>query len=96
MTIDPGQEGPNDGKAFAEPEGVPKIVEAALTPAHDEAPRGELDQTEGFGRHLTRYQHDVLNDLLRLHRSLRGPQTLLETAGNLGRPPFPPPSRIFG
>jgi hypothetical protein len=32
----------------------------------------------------------VLRGLLRLRRSLHGPQALLETAGHFTRPPFPP------
>jgi hypothetical protein len=36
----------------------------------------------------------ALHHLVRLHRTLRGPQALLETAGNFNRP-FPP-GRVFG
>jgi hypothetical protein len=97
MTSDPGREGPDDGKAFAEPEGVPKVVEeiveefveAPLAPAHDDPSRRDMDEAGGFRGRLTRHERDVLHDLLRLHRSLRGPQALLETAGNFTRP-FPP------
>ena len=42
---------------------------------------------------LTPRQQAILRELTRLHRSLGGPQTMLETAGHFNRPPFPPPPR---
>jgi len=42
---------------------------------------------------LTHRQRAILRQLIRLHRSLRGPQTMLERAGNFNRPPFPVPYR---
>jgi hypothetical protein len=49
-------------------------------------------EDEEFGPgSLDHHQRAILRELTRLHRSLRGPQTMLETAGHLNRPPFPPP-----
>jgi hypothetical protein len=48
------------------------------------------DQEFGPGS-LDDHQRAILRELTRLHRSLRGPQTMLETAGHFNRPPFPPP-----
>lgn len=42
---------------------------------------------------LNPQQRGMLRQLLRLQRSLGGPQTMLETAGHFNRPPFPPPPR---
>jgi hypothetical protein len=42
---------------------------------------------------LNRHQLEVLHQLTRLHRSLRGPQTMLETAGGFNRPFPAPPNR---
>jgi hypothetical protein len=43
---------------------------------------------------LNRRQLAALHALVRLHRTLRGPQALLETAGHFNRP-FPP-RHVFG
>ena len=96
MISDSRHEGPDEGKAFAEPTGVPKIVEEivehvehVLTPAHTDASHHpEPDGDEDPGNVLNRHQLDALHDLRRLHRTLRGPQAPLETAGHFTRP-FP-------
>ena len=53
-------------------------------------------EDEDFGPNpakLNPRQQAILRELTRLHRSLGGPQTMLETAGHFNRPPFPPPPR---
>ena len=53
-------------------------------------------EDEDFDRNpgtLNPRQRAMLRELTRLHRSLGGPQTMLETAGHFNRPPFPPPPR---
>jgi hypothetical protein len=56
-------------------------------------------EDEEFGpRSLDDNQKAILRELTRLHRSLSGPQTMLETAGHVSRqlffsPPPPPPDR---
>jgi hypothetical protein len=102
MISDSRHEGPDEGKAVAEPTGVPKIVdeivehvEAAVehvehkfAPAHTDTSHPEPDGDEDPGNVLNRHQLDALHDLRRLHRTLRGPQAPLETAGHFTRP-FP-------
>jgi hypothetical protein len=101
MSADPGQERPDEGSAFAEPEGVPKIIaeiveevaEAALASAQEEASR-KLDEAQAFENRFTGEQCEVLRDLRRLFQSLLRPQPLLEAASHSTRP-FPPrPPRI--
>jgi hypothetical protein len=102
MISDSRHEGPDEGKAFAEPTGVPKSVEEivehvehVLAPAHTDASHHpEPDGDEDPGNVLNGRQLAALHDLLRLHRTLRGPQALLETAGHFNRP-FPP-RPVFG
>lgn len=101
MISEPRHERPDEGKAFAEPEGVPKIVEeivehveAVLAPVHADASHREPDGDDDSDDVLNRRQLAALHHLVRLHRTLRGPQALLETAGNFNRP-FPP-GRVFG
>jgi hypothetical protein len=107
MNSDPRHEGPYEGKAVEEPTGIPKIVdeivehveaavehvEHVLAPVPADASHQEPDEAEAFDSLFTRHQCEVLRDLLRLHRSLRGPQALLERAGHFTRPPFPPPPK---
>jgi hypothetical protein len=108
MNSDPRHEGPDDGKAFAEPTGIPKIVdeivehvEAAVehvehkfAPAHTDTSHPEPDGDEDPDNVLNKHQLAALHDLRRLHRTLRGPQGLLESAGHFNRP-FPP-GRVVG
>jgi hypothetical protein len=102
MISDPRHEGSDEGKAVAEPTGVPKIVdeivehveaavehvEHVLAPAHRDTSYREPDGDEDPGNVLNKHQWAALHDLRRLHRTLRGPQALLETAGHFTRP-FP-------
>jgi hypothetical protein len=104
MISDSRHEGPDEGKAVAEPTGIPKIVdeivehveatvehvETVFAPGHADVSHREPDEDEAFDRLFTRHQCEVLRGLLRLRRSLHGPQALLETAGHFTRPPFPP------
>jgi hypothetical protein len=53
----------------------------------------EDEDLRGDPNALTPQQREMLRQLTRLHRSLAGPQTLLETAGHFNRPPFPPHPR---
>jgi hypothetical protein len=82
MTSD--QKLPNDG-----PEGDL----GTSAPIEGDASHRELEKVEAFRGVVPKHQFDVLHDLVRLQQSLRGPQTLLETAGNFNRPPFPAPLR---
>lgn len=45
---------------------------------------------------LSHHQLGLLAALTHLHRSLRGPQSLLEAAGHFNRPPFPAPPQRDG
>jgi hypothetical protein len=70
-------------------------AEAVTVTEHDEV---TVQEHEDFDRDrdpdtLNHHQRGILRQLTRLHRSLRGPQTMLETAGHFNRPPFPPPHR---
>jgi hypothetical protein len=49
----------------------------------------EADELAALTGLFTAQQLRVAKELLRLHRSLRGPQAGLEAAGNFNRPPFP-------
>ena len=51
------------------------------------------EDLDGDPKGLTPQQREMLRQLTRLHRSLAGPQTMLETAGHFNRPPFPPHPR---
>jgi septal ring factor EnvC (AmiA/AmiB activator) len=48
------------------------------------------NEIRALGDRLSPRQRVVLADLIRLHFSRRGPQHLLETAGNFSRPVYPP------
>ena len=102
MISDSRHEGPDEGKAFAEPTGISKIVdeivehvevavehvEHKFAPAHTDTSHPEPDGDEDPDHVLNKHQLAVLYDLRRLQRTLRGPQELLETAGHFTRP-FP-------
>jgi hypothetical protein len=69
-------------------------AEAVTATEHDEVT--VQPDHEDFDRDpntLNHHQRVILRQLTGLHRSLRGPQAMLETAGHFNRPPFPPPHR---
>src|ERR1700761_1331950 len=49
----------------------------------------EADEVAALPTRFPPQELRVAQELLRLHRSLRGPQAGLEAAGNFNRPPFP-------
>jgi hypothetical protein len=63
-------------------------VEHKFVPAHTDTSHPEPDGDEAFDSLFTRHQCEVLRDLLRLRRSLDGPQALLEQ-GQFTRQSFP-------
>jgi hypothetical protein len=73
--------------ATAEAVTVTEHDEVTVQPEHADFDRDRDPDT------LNHHQRVILRQLTRLHRSLRGPQTMLETAGHFNRPPFPPPHR---
>ena len=62
------------------------VTEQATIDHEDE----DIELTPGK---LTASQQAMLRELTRLHRSLAGPQTMLETAGHFNRARFPAPHR---
>jgi hypothetical protein len=71
---------------------------AVAAAEQEAASEGKLDpvseiienEIRALGDRLSPRQRVVLADLIRLHFSRRGPQHLLETAGNFSRPVYPP------
>lgn len=77
------------------PEGEVKTTERdtlTVKPPKDGDGNGNWNWNEGPNK-LTHPQLVILHQLTTLHSSLTGPQTMLETAGNFNRPPFPSSDR---
>jgi len=81
---------------------VEGVIETARAIAEElSAQEGAIDpvaqiiarEVQPLADRLNPHQQEVLAALLRLHFSLKGPQTQLETTGHFNRPTFPAPPR---
>jgi hypothetical protein len=88
------QEGLDDVREFAFAVAAAEAAAAEQESASEgkRDPVSEIIEKEihALGKDLSPRQRVVLADLTRLHFSRRGPQDLLETAGNFSRPVYPP------